>query len=139
MRFSAKKRRQAPAVIIVSLIDVLIVVLIFLVSSTQFKNPTAIKLSLPSSTTSRAAAEDEAKPMIVEIAKAPPHLYLNGKSVGTNQLYRSIQEAVYQNPDAVVALRADAGAPWGVIVETMDTAKSAGLKNLSAFTKRAQP
>ncbi|MFT4692526.1 MAG: ExbD/TolR family protein [Verrucomicrobiia bacterium] len=139
MRFSAKKRRQAPAVIIVSLIDVLIVVLIFLVSSTQFKNPTAIKLALPSSTTSRTPGDDEAKPMIVEIAKTPPHLFLDGIPVGTNLLYRKIQEALYKNPDAVVALRADAMAPWGVIVETMDTAKSAGLKNLSAFTKPAEP
>ena len=37
MQFRANKKRSAPSVIIVSLIDVLMVVLIFLVVSTTFK------------------------------------------------------------------------------------------------------
>ena len=39
MRFTTRKRRQAPAVIIISLIDILIVLLIFFITSTHFKKP----------------------------------------------------------------------------------------------------
>ena len=50
MQFRANKKRSAPSVIIVSLIDVLMVVLIFLVVSTTFKERVpALDLNLPAS------------------------------------------------------------------------------------------
>ncbi|MBG85893.1 MAG: hypothetical protein CMO80_03210 [Verrucomicrobiales bacterium] len=138
MQFTVRKRRQAPAVVIVSLIDVLIVVLIFLVSSTQFKKPTAVTLALPESTTSKPAGEHDGESIIVEIAKDSPHLYLNGEVVETNLLFHTIQQAVKRDQEALVAIRADEKAPFGVIIQVMDLAKNAGLKNLSAFTKKAE-
>ena len=52
MQFRARHRRSAPSVIIISLIDVLMVVLIFLVVSTTFKDRLpAIDLALPDSRT----------------------------------------------------------------------------------------
>ena len=47
MRFTTRKQRQAPAVIIISLIDILIVLLIFLMVTTTFKQFPAVKLTLP--------------------------------------------------------------------------------------------
>lgn len=137
MRFTSHKRRQAPAVIIVSLIDVLIVVLIFLVSSTQMKRPSAVQLALPKSATSSPSDAAE-KPLIVEITKLPPFLHLDGQPVTTNTLHQAVAVAVRKNPEAVLAIRADNEAPFGVIVGVMDIAKKTGLRNLSAYTKRAE-
>jgi len=50
MRFLVRKRRTAPAVIIVALIDVLIVLVIFLLVTTTFKQQPAMHLTLPEST-----------------------------------------------------------------------------------------
>ena len=60
MQFSTRKRRQAPTIIIVSLIDVLIVVLIFLMATTTFKQLPAIQLALPESKQAKAGAADNA-------------------------------------------------------------------------------
>jgi len=49
MRFLVRKRKQAPAVIIVALVDILIVLVIFLVLTTTFKQQPALKLALPES------------------------------------------------------------------------------------------
>ena len=46
MRFTTHKRRQAPAVIIISLIDILIVLLIFMMVTTSFRQTPALKLAL---------------------------------------------------------------------------------------------
>ncbi len=50
MRFLIRKRRTAPAVIIVALIDVLIVLVIFLLVTTTFKQQPSLRLQLPEST-----------------------------------------------------------------------------------------
>ena len=49
MRFYVRKRRQAPSVIIVALIDILIVLLIFLMVTSTFKQQPVLKLALPES------------------------------------------------------------------------------------------
>src|SRR6266576_111050 len=64
MRFHFHKRRQAPAVIIVALIDVLIVLVIFLLVTTTFKQQPALKLALPESTSALKSGADENPPLL---------------------------------------------------------------------------
>ena len=78
MRFTSHKHRQAPSVIIVSLIDVLLVVLIYLVVTTTTKQQPALKLALPQSSQQKAGTSDSA--LIVTIPKQGP-LYLKADPV----------------------------------------------------------
>jgi len=81
MQFSGKKRRRAPTVIIVSLIDVLLVVLIFLMVSATFKREQPVlKLALPESQAAKPGAA-EAKPLIITIAAKAPYFYLTERPV----------------------------------------------------------
>ena len=57
MKFGFKKRRNPPTVIIVALIDVLMVVLIFLMVASTFKQHPALRLALPESSQARTTAE----------------------------------------------------------------------------------
>jgi biopolymer transport protein ExbD len=67
MRFPIRKRRQAPAVIIVALIDVLIVMLIFLLVTTSFRQQPALRLALPESSQATKTGASEDAPLIVSI------------------------------------------------------------------------
>ncbi len=136
MQFTSRKRRQPPAVIIVSLIDVLIVVLIFLVVTTTFKKPPAVELTLPESSQSTPGAAGEKEPFIVDIAKDPPHLYLNGAAITITNLQLRLTELARTNPQPDLAIRADDHAPFGIIIKTMDAARSAGIDAISAYTKQ---
>ncbi len=133
MQFTSKKRRQAPAVIIVSLIDVLIVVLIFLMVTTTFKNQPAIKLALPESRQAKEGAKENA-PLVVTIPKTGP-VFLGSQPVTFEKLQERITEAVQKNPETALSISADAEAPWGHIVKVMDASKAAGVKSIGAFTK----
>lgn len=134
MRFTPVKRRGPPSVIIVSLIDVLIVVLIFMMVSTTFKQQPALKLALPESTqTNRANGPIEN--LVVTIAKEEPFLYLATRPVTFDKLRGELQRAVSANPKVVVSIRADKEAPFGQIVRVMDAAKEAGITSMSAFTR----
>lgn len=86
MQFTSHKHRQAPAVIIVSLIDVLLVVLIYLVVTTMAKQQPAIKLALPQSSQQKAGASDNS--LVVTISKQGP-LYLKRAPVNPGHLAKT--------------------------------------------------
>src|SRR5580658_3056818 len=67
MRFLVRKRRSAPAVIIVALIDVLIALLIFLLVTTTFKQSPSLHLILPESTSALKSGANENPPILVSI------------------------------------------------------------------------
>ena len=75
MKFRQKIKRNAPSIIIVSLIDVLMVVLIFLVVSTTFKERLpAISLSLPTARNAGSKVVSSSEPLVVSIRARAPHL-----------------------------------------------------------------
>jgi biopolymer transport protein ExbD len=135
MQFSTRKRRQAPTIIIVSLIDVLIVVLIFLMATTTFKQLPAIQLALPESKQAKAGAADNA--LILSVPKQGP-LYLKTDPITMDTLQQRLVEAVRINPQTTLAIRADTDTPVGTLVRVMDAAKAANIKVASVFTRTAQ-
>lgn len=132
MRFTSQKRRQAPAIIIVSLIDVLIVVLIFLIVSTTFKNQPALKLALPQSSQTKEGAGDK-QTLVVSIPREGP-IFLNTQPVTFEKLQEHLRESARNNPDTALSIRADTDAPFGMIVKIMDAAREANIQKVSAFT-----
>ena len=134
MRFTGSKRRQPPAVIIISLIDVLMVVLIFLMVTTTFKQQPAVKLVLPESKQAKEGVAENL-PLVVTVAKQAPFLYLDQVPVTADKLQAELVARAAQNPQLMVAIRADNEAPFGQIVKVMDAAKAAKVKTVSAFTK----
>jgi|HubBroStandDraft_1064217.scaffolds.fasta_scaffold346072_2 biopolymer transport protein ExbD len=138
MQFTNRKRRQAPTVIIVALIDVLIVVLIFLMVSTTFKKQPALKLSLPESKEAKDGAKSDAESVIVTIPKSGP-LYFKTDPVTFDTLLERLKEAVRANPHVKVSIRADTDAPFGLVIKVRGAAKEANVlpENVGAFVKPA--
>lgn len=137
MQFTSRKRRSPPAVIIVSLIDVLMVVLIFLMVSTTFRQQPAVKLTLPESSQAKEGVAEKLPPVFVDIVKFPPHLHFGGKPMTVERLQEELSAKVRANPNLVLAVRSDTDAPVGQLVKVMDAAKSARIKTVTAYTKQA--
>jgi biopolymer transport protein ExbD len=136
MRFHDRKRHGPPAIIIISLVDVLMVVLIFLMVSTTFKQQPAIKLTLPESNQAREGA-GESKPLIVTVANAEPYLYLETVPVTLEKLQAELAARRERDPQLSLFIRADTGAPFGQVIKVMDAAKLAKIMSVSAYTKGA--
>ncbi len=122
-------------VIIVSLIDVLIVVLIFLMVTTTFKQQPALKLTLPESNQPRTGATADA--IIVTIPKSGP-LFFKTDPVTYDALQQRLKEAAAANPNLTLAIRADNDAPWGQVVKVRDAAKAANIKNVNASVRTGE-
>lgn len=135
MRIAVRRKRQAPAVIIISLIDILIVLLIFMMVTTTFKQEPAVKLALPESSQSVAAPTTDAT-IVVSVAKSEPHFYMGDLPITISSLQNELVRRAANEPELRLSIRADKDAPFGQIVRLMDAAKSAKIKSsVSAYTQ----
>src|SRR5207237_5589259 len=126
MRFLGRKRRQAPAVIIVALIDILIVLVIFLVATTTFKQQPALPLALPESSQSHPTGASEQAPLVVSV-DPEGNLRFGEKAtpVTVERLKEEFVSAVAAQSDAKLTINADKRAPFGQIIKVMDAAREA--------------
>lgn len=122
--------------IIVSLIDVLLVVLIFLMVTTAFKDTPAFKLTLPETTKSATqAGASENPPVIVTITTNTPVFYLGRTAVTLERLRQEFQNRARENPKLVVAIRADDQAAYGNVIKVTEAAQSARVTEVRTFLK----
>ena len=132
MKFAVRKRR-APSIIIVSLVDILTILLIFFVVSTTFKtDQPEVQINLPDSKTSTSKPA-ELQHVIVTV-DANDGLQLDGKTIAVEELQEAVTNLTPTRKSSLV-LKADQKASFGIIIKVMDALKLAGVKNLPAFTQ----
>jgi biopolymer transport protein ExbD len=124
-----------PSVIIVSLIDILAILLIFVIVTTTFKrDQPAVVINLPDSKTA-TAAPTQADPAILSIS-SDQKLFLDNKPVELGNLKEALLQMLAANPNRALALNADKAAPFGLVISVMDVLKEANVRNVPAFTEQ---
>lgn len=132
MKFAVRKRR-APSIIIVSLVDILTILLIFFVVSTTFKrDQPQVQISLPESKTATSAPA-ELEHAILTVSEND-EIKLDGQTMAVEDLESAVRN-LSETRRTSLALQADKKASFGIIVKVMDALKLAGVKNLPAFTR----
>jgi biopolymer transport protein ExbD len=132
MKIAVRKRR-APSIIIVSLVDILTILLIFFVVSTTFKrDQPEVQINLPDSKTSTKSSS-EMEHAVVSV-NANDEVRLDGEVVAVDGLEAAVRNLAATRR-ATLALQADKKASFGTIIQVMDALKLAGVKNLPAFTR----
>jgi biopolymer transport protein ExbD len=135
MKIAVRKRR-APSIIIVSLVDILTILLIFFVVSTTFKrDQPEVQINLPDSKTSTKASS-EVEHAVVSVNEND-EVRLDGQVVAIEELEASVRNLA-ATKRTTLALQADKKASFGTIVKVMDALKLAGVKNLPAFTREGK-
>jgi biopolymer transport protein ExbD len=133
MNFIVRKRR-APNIIIVSLVDILIILLIFFVVSTTFKkDQPEVQINLPESKTATNAPA-ELEHAIVSVDQNE-NIQLDGRPLDVDELEAAVRNLPPTRKSSLV-LQADKKASFGAIVKVMDALKLAGVRNLPAFTRQ---
>jgi biopolymer transport protein ExbD len=132
MKIAVRKRR-APSIIIVSLVDILTILLIFFVVSTTFKrDQPEVQINLPDSKTSTKSSS-ELDHAIVSVNEND-EVRLDGEVIAPEALETAVRN-LPATRRATLALQADKKASFGTIIKVMDALKLAGVKNLPAFTR----
>ena len=129
------RSREEPEINVISLVDVLLVLVLFLMVSTTFMRETEISLQLPEATIETRAEQPSDK---LEIMVTQTGTYLvNGRElVNTDRrtLRAAIERLAGDKRDVPVFIRADAAATHQAVVTAMDVAGQLGFDKLNIAT-----
>ena len=121
------KRRQRPAVPIVTLIDILAILLIFFIVTTTFKKrESLVRVNLPRSSELEGEASEEMRTVLA--LGQDGQVSLGEDIVPMEQLAAALSRFSSENPGARLELKADEGAPLGLMVDVWDAATKAGIE-----------
>ena len=135
MNFTKNKRRKVPSVIIVSLIDVLLVVLIFLMLTTTYSKFTEMQLKLPVADVD--VQRDYPKEVVVAVASDGRYMVnkqaVTGRSV--EAVAAALVEAAKAGKESVIIISADATATHQSVISVMEAARRVGLTQITFATQ----
>ncbi len=121
-----QKKRAKPTVPIITLIDILAILLIFFIVTTTFKKKESlVKVNLPKS--SELTAEGEITPRVALTLGKDGQVSLGDEVIPMESLAAALTNFKQAN-QAELELKADEGAPLGLMVEVWDAATKAGLE-----------
>ncbi len=129
------RSREEPEINVISLVDVLLVLVLFFMVSTSFLRETEISLQLPEATTD---TDVEVPNEALEITVTQKGNYLvNGRELVNNErrtLRAAIERLIGAKRDLPVFIRADAEATHQAVITAMDVAGQLGFVKINIAT-----
>jgi biopolymer transport protein ExbD len=129
------RSREEPEINVISLVDVLLVLVLFFMVSTSFLRETEISLQLPEAT---VETEQSAAGPTLEIMITQKGTYLvNGRELVNSErrtLRAAIERVMGDKRDVPVFIRADAAASHQSVITAMDVAGQLGYVKINIAT-----
>ena len=138
MNFQRSRQREMPEINLIAMIDVLLVILIFVMTTTTYSKFSGLEINLP---TADAQQNKEQPDEINVTITATGETMVNkvpvaGRDIAS--LQQALQRGVAPGKEPVVIINADAKAMHQTVVDVMQAAQSAGLSHISFATQQAQ-
>jgi biopolymer transport protein ExbD len=129
------RSRDEPEINVISLVDVLLVLVLFFMVSTSFLRDTEISIQLPEAETDAkvSAADEKLEVMITKTGS----YFVNGRELVNSErrtLRAAIERLAGEKRDLPVFIRADAAASHQSVVTAMDVAGQLGFGTLNLAT-----
>lgn len=130
MNFRRGIRREEPEINFVPLIDVLLVILIFLMTTTTYSKFTELKVDLPDA--SAAPVAEHQKEVVVAVsADGQYRIAGSGTALSPVALVGELRRQAQGPQPPVLVIYADAGAPHQSVIAVLDSARRAGLERVT--------
>ncbi|MDO8314588.1 MAG: biopolymer transporter ExbD [Rugosibacter sp.] len=138
MNFQRSRQREMPEINLIAMIDVLLVILIFVMTTTTYSKFAGLEINLPTADVQQNKAQPDEINVVITAAgetminKVP----VVGRDVAS--LQQALQSATSSGKESVVIINADAKATHQTVIDVMQAAQSAGLSHISFATQQAQ-
>ena len=127
MRRRQERRKSESEVNLTPMLDVVFIMLIFFIVTASFVKESGIEISRPGPST---AVRKEKGNILIAIS-ANDQIWMNRRQVDPRALRANIERAHAENPQGAVVIQADKAAKTGLLVQVMDAAREAGVKDIS--------
>lgn len=138
MKLGTQGGMEDPEINLISLIDVLFCLILFLVLTTSFNQRAALKIQLPKADAQTVA--DQGTPFVVLVDMEGKYFVGNAEVPRSDlaTLKAAIAAAAGEDRDRQVILRADGRTPHQAVVTAMDALGQLGFQRLSIATMPEQ-
>ncbi|HUY84788.1 MAG TPA: biopolymer transporter ExbD [Steroidobacteraceae bacterium] len=136
MRMRRRAREEDPEINLISMIDVLLVLLIFFMISTTFQREARIRVELPRA--SETPVPGVREPLVVTVTAQGAYL-VDGRELASER-ESTLRDALAQaggTKHGSLLIRADARTTQQSVVTVMDVAGQLGFKQVDIATTRA--
>ena len=131
VRFTARPRQKV-VIPLTPLIDIVFLLLIYFLLTTNFMVEEGVNIKLPEAKASAPQIEEE----IIVYIDQEGRILLKNEEISLPRLFDALQEMIGENPEKVVMVKADRSATVDKVVKVMDVAKAAGAGRLVLATEK---
>ncbi|WP_372942114.1 ExbD/TolR family protein [Shewanella sp.] len=117
------KQDKDPEINMTPMLDVVFILLIFFIVSTNFVQQSAVEIHRPYAST---ASRVEGSPIIITL-DTTGRVYFESQEIDIYYLPGKLQQIVTQTPKVKLLVVADTNCPTGVTIKVLDIAKKAGI------------
>ncbi len=132
MRFSRKKERYQMQPPMTSLIDIVFLLLIYFLLTTNFIVEEGINVKLPNA----KASAPQVKQELTVVVDREGQAFIAGRKIAENALFKELKTLIGSDTDRLVVIKADKTVILNKAVRVMDIAKAAGASRLSLATEK---
>jgi len=136
MNFRRGSFREEPEINLVTFIDILIVIVIFLAVTTTYSRYSEMQINLPTADASKPAE----RPNQINVGVSSNGQYMiNRAAVGfttPEALAAELKRAAGSNTDPVIIINADANATHQSVINVMEAARVAGFSKITFTTQQ---
>ena len=133
MALLGKRRRIDAGIDLTPLIDVVFQLLIFLMVSSQFKQPDAL-VELPQAGKSESEVDPDRDKVSIAI-QSDGQVSVNGETVSLEELPAVIRAAAAPLTEKRAEIRGDRDSAFGVFVKVMEIARENGIDSIGVVKK----
>jgi len=127
-----KRERYEVKAPLTSLIDIVFLLLIYFLLTTNFMVDEGITIKLPQARATKPQVEESITVYVDKEGRS----YLNNEEIAVGSLFKRLREMISGKKDKLVVVRADRGVVLNKAVKVMDVAKAAGAGRLCLATEK---
>ena len=131
MRRKNRRSQEESGLDLTPMMDIVFIMLIFFIVTTSFVKETGIDVNRPNADT---AQRDEKGNILVAISQNN-EIWIDKRRVDLKAVRANIERLKIEYPEGSVIIQADKESRSGLLVETMDQIRLAGVTNISIAAK----
>ena len=131
--FRRKKRVPEDSNIdITPMLDIVCIMLIFFIVTTTFIKETGVEVNRPNAST---AVTDKKGNILIAITENN-EIWIDKRMIDIRAVRANVERMKAENPEGSVIIQADENSKTGLLVETMDQVRLAGVMNVSIAAEK---
>jgi biopolymer transport protein ExbD len=122
-----KPKQEEAAIDMTPMLDVVFIMLIFFIVTTSFVKESGIQIKEPTA----ATAQQKPKANIFIGINEQGEVFMLKKKIDKSDIRTTVESMLLENPESSIVIQADMRSNSGVMLDVIDEAKKAGVKNIS--------